>query len=455
MSDQVLRPFNIMCKPVCGVCNLDCAYCYYTMKPRELYPDTRRFKMPDNVLETYTRQYMEAMPVHVDFGWQGGEPLLAGKAFFRRAFDLQRQYGKDGQEVANALQTNGTLLDDEWCEILAGAKALVGISMDGPPQWHDHFRRDRRGQASHHRVWRGVELLRKHGVEYNVLVTLNSVNAPHAGDIYRYFVNRGVQYVQFIPILERDRDGVIQPFSCTGEQFGQFYLDVFEQWAARDVGKVSERFLDNLLHTILFDKASMCCYSDRCANAHVLEFNGDLYACDHFVYPEWKIGNITDRPLAELVADPRLDEFAALKTDIPDTCRDCEFFEFCKAGCPKHHVPIGTDADRVNWFCDGLKRFFREALPELRRIAEYVGRGQAPPQRDEQPAGAPTREAAERRARFAAGPAPDAPMPAKARAAAGAPDAATAAPPAPRKQPGRNDPCPCGSGRKYKKCCGR
>ena len=440
MSIEQIRPFNIMCKPVCGVCNLDCSYCYYTMKPRELYPDVRKFQMSEDLLESYTRQYLEAMPDHCDFGWQGGEPTLRGKMFFRRAVGFQKAFGKDGQEVANALQTNGTTLDDEWCEFLAEHHFLVGISLDGPAQWHDSFRKDRMGEASFHRAWRGVELCQKHGVEYNILVTLNSVNAPHAGDIYRYFTNRGIRYLQFIPILERDREGNILPFSCTGEQFGRFHLEVLKLWASRDVGIVSERFIDNVLHKIIYDKASMCCYADRCANAHILEFNGDLYACDHFVYEQWKIGNILETPLAELVRDPRLEEFAEMKTKVPDKCRDCEFFDFCKSGCPKHHLPIGTDADRTNWFCEGYKLFFREALPELRRIAEYIKRGERPPL-----AGAPTPapEDAERRARFEAGPAPDAPLPMKARMQQ------------PPKPPGRNEPCPCGSGRKFKKCCGK
>ncbi|MCD6304639.1 MAG: anaerobic sulfatase maturase, partial [Planctomycetes bacterium] len=426
-----VRPFNIMCKPVCGLCNLNCSYCYYVMKPRELYPGRHRFKMTDEILDTYTRQYIEAMPVHVDFGWQGGEPTLAGLDFFRKAVAYQRRYARPGQEVANALQTNGTLLNDEWCEFLAANHFLVGISLDGPAQWHDAFRRDRLGRKTFHRAWHGLELLRKHSVEFNVLVTLNSVNAPHAGDIYRFFVNRGIRYLQFIPILERDAEGNILPFSCKPDQWGRFLLDVFEQWASRDVGAVSERFIDNLLHTIIFGKASMCCYSERCANAHILEWNGDLYACDHFVFKEWKIGNIMDRPLVDLLADPLLEKFAALKTAVPDACRDCEFFEFCRAGCPKHHVPIGTDPARVNWFCEGYKLFFREALPELRRMAEYIRRGQLPPLKNAPPAGAPTRQAARRRESFQAGPPPDAPIPGR----------ADVLPPA--KPPGRNDPCPC------------
>ena len=416
---ETLRPFNIMCKPVCGACNLDCAYCYYTDKPRELYPDVDKFQMSEEVLESYVRQYLEAMPVQCDFGWQGGEPLLAGKEFFRRAVALQKEHGRDGQTIANAMQTNGTLLDDEWCELFAEHRFLVGISLDGPPEWHDRFRRDHAGNATFHRAWAGLELLRKHHVEFNVLVTLNSANAPHAGNIYRYFANRGIRYVQFIPILERAPDGRPTDYSCTAEQFGQFMLDVFELWASRDVGQVSERLIDSVLHTLIFGRAATCCYAQRCANAHVLEFNGDLYACDHFVYPRWKIGNILERPLADLVRDPRLDEFAKMKTELPTRCTQCEFLPLCFSGCPKHHMPPGTDPERVNHFCEGYKRFFREALPELKRMAEYFKRGEQPPRR------APA-------------------------------EVATPTPPAPgAKPPRRNDPCPCGSGRKFKSCCGR
>jgi len=429
---QAIKPFHIMCKPVCGVCNLDCAYCYYTMKPRELYPDVEKFMMTDEVLESYTKQYLETMPVRCEFGWQGGEPTLAGLEFFQKAAEFQKKYTKPGQVVTNALQTNGTLLDDAWCEFLAANNYLVGISLDGPPQWHDTFRRDRGNNPTFHRAWAGVELLRTHGVEFNVLVTLNSVNAPHAGDIYRYFANRGIQYVQFIPILERTGDDEPTDFSCTAEQFGNFMLDVFDLWASRDVGNVSERLIDNVLHQLIYGQASTCCYADRCANAHVLEFNGDLYVCDHFVYKEWCIGNIMERPLAELVRDDLLDKFAELKTESPAKCRDCEFFPFCRGGCPKHHRPIGRDPERFNHFCEGYKKFFREALPELRGMAEYIANGQVPPPRERKRGGKK------------AAPAPVA-----------EPVAEGEGEPVPAGAVGRNDPCPCGSGRKYKNCCGR
>ncbi len=420
---QLIRPFNIMVKPVCGTCNLDCTYCYYTMKPDELYPGVKDFQMSEDVLESFTRQYLDAMPIQCDIGWQGGEPLMRGIDFFRKAVELQKAHTREGQTVTNAIQTNGTLLDDEWCEFLAENKFLVGLSLDGPPQWHDKFRLDKAGNPSFHRAWAGLELMRKHGVEFNILITLNSANAPHAGDIYRYFINRGIKYVQFIPILERDADGKVTDYSCTGEQFGRFMLDVFEIWASRDVGKVSERFIDSVLHTLIYGKSAMCCYSQRCANAHVLEFNGDLYACDHFVFKEWKLGNIMETPLAELVTSKRLDEFDEMKTQLPNTCRDCEFLAFCHGGCPKHHDPIGTDPARVNHFCQGYKDFFNEALDELKRMSEYFRQGQTPPLRGSE--------------------------------ATQTPQAQPAAAPATGAAPSRNAPCPCGSGKKFKNCCGR
>ena len=425
-----------MCKPVCGVCNLSCRYCYYTAKPRELYPDEKDFRMPPAVLESFVRQYMEAQPRHCDFGWQGGEPLLAGREFFAAAVGLQKQFGRDGQEVANAIQTNGTLLDDAWCEFLAAGKFLVGLSLDGPPQWHDAMRRDPAGGPTFHRAWAGLELLRKHGVEHNVLVTLNSASAPHAGDIYRYFVNRGVRYLQFIPVLERTPDGRPADYSCTPEQFGRFLIDVFHLWAARDVGNVSERFIDNVLHQLLYGQAALCCYAPRCANAFVLECCGDLYACDHFVQRRWRIGNIMERPLAELAADPLVEEFARLKTDLPARCRDCEYLDFCRGGCPKHHMPLYGGPDRVNYFCEGYQAFFREALPELRRLAEYFRRGEQPPKAA--PVGRAYMHA-------------QSPRRGESRVQVCTPyeDGRAGRP------PGRNDPCPCGSGRKFKNCCGR
>ena len=441
-----MHPFYIMAKPVCGVCNLACQYCYYLDKPRTLYPGVQRFMMDEPVLDTYVRQYLATQPVQANFGWQGGEPLLAGLEFYRRAVELQKEHGQSGQVVANALQTNGTLLDEAWCDFLAEHKFLVGLSLDGPPEWHDSFRRDRAGEPSFARAWRGLEMLRARGVEFNVLVTLNSRNAPHVGDIYRYFVNRGVRWLQFIPVLEKDEQGRPREFSCTGAQFGRFMLEVFELWRTRHIGAVSERLIDSVLNSIVHGQAAVCCNARRCANAYVLEFNGDLYACDHFVYREWLIGNILQRPLAELVVDPLLEEFAALKEDLPQACRECEFLAWCNGGCPKHHIPdaAGRDPARVNHFCEGYKMFFGHALPELKRIASAVQRGEEPAAI--MAAGAITRVAG---AAGVAGVSPAQKTP----GSPSSPDAGGT--PATHRTPRRNELCPCGSGRKFKQCCGR
>jgi uncharacterized protein len=390
------------------------------MKPRELYPEVQKFLMTEEVLARYTQQYLAANPLRCEFGWQGGEPLLAGKAFYRKAVELQKQFGASGQTVSNGLQTNATLIDDEWCEFFREHKFLVGVSLDGPAQVHDVHRRDKAGAPTWSRAWAGLERLAKHGVECNVLVTLNSANAPHAGNIYRYFVNRGIRYMQFIQILERVA-GTDEPtdFSCSAGQLGRWMLDVFEQWAARDVGRVSVRFIDDALHSIIYGRSSTCVHSERCASAYVLEWNGDLYACDHFVYKDWRIGNLMETPLLDLVTSDRVEAFAALKTDLPQPCRGCEYLAMCWGGCPKHHRPIGRDPARYNHFCEGYKMFFKRALPELKRIAEYIRRGELPPTKGDTAAQ-------------------------KARAAGAA-----------AARPGRNDLCPCGSGRKFKTCCGR
>ena len=373
-------PFNIMAKPVGGLCNLDCTYCYYKSKPLELYPHAPGPIMSEATLEDFTRQYLQAMPVRCEFSWQGGEPTLAGLDFYRRALSLQKQFCLPGQAVVNGLQTNGTLLDDPWCEFLAGNDVLVGVSIDGPARPHDLFRRDKNGQGTWHLAWAGLERLRKHHTEVNVLATLNSANVSQGGDLYRYFVNRGLRYLQFIPILERAADGAIAEFSCDGPRWGRFMLEVFEQWLSRDVGQVSERFIDHVLHVLVHGQAAMCCHAPRCANAFVLEWNGDLYACDHFVATPWRLGNITQTPLAELVQSPVLERFSALKTSLSEACRDCEFLTYCNAGCPKHHVCSGSagrffdppGVARMNHFCEGYKMFFRRALPDLKRIAQDI-----------------------------------------------------------------------------------
>ena len=365
-----LPPFSVMAKPVCGVCNLDCGYCYYTPKTA-LYPGVKNFHMTKETLETFLRQYLRARPREVVVSWQGGEPLLAGLDFFRLARDLVEKYRLPGQAVEWSIQTNGTLLDDEWCEFFAENRYLVGISIDGPKEAHDFFRKDRAGKGSFDRAWRGLELLRKHGVDFNALVTLNSNNVKLGADLYRFFVNKGVDWIQFIPILERDEEGNVLPFSCPPEAFGRFLSEVFDTWVLNDVGKVSVRIFESVVSQLVQHVPTVCVYSRRCANAYVLEWNGDLYACDHFVVPEWRLGNVLETPLEELVTSEKVEEFARLKTELPGPCLECRYLPICNGGCPKHHLP-GTEGGKVNYFCRGYKAFFEKSLPSFRRIARDI-----------------------------------------------------------------------------------
>ncbi len=410
-----------MVKPVCGVCNLSCGYCYYKDKPRELYPAETRFQMTPEALESFTRQYMALHPERAEFGWQGGEPMLAGREFYRRAVELQRQFGRPGQTVANALQTNGTLLDEAWCDLLAEHRFLVGLSLDGPPPWQDAFRKDAAGAGSFARAWKGLELLRARGVEFNVLVTLHRANVPHAADLYRYFVNRGVRYVQFIPILERDAAGRPAEFSCTPQQYGRFLVEVFRLWRARDVGRVSERFIDSVLHQLLFGSPASCCQAPRCANAFVLEYNGDLYACDHFVAPDYRLGNILEMPLAAMVGSERQRRFGLAKREaLPRYCLTCPARSLCHGGCPKDRLLATPDGEPgLNYLCEGYRAFHTHSERAMQFMAGELCAGRPPANvmlylaQDES-----AREERFGRAR-------------------------------------RNDPCPCGSGRKFKQCHGR
>ena len=404
-----------MIKPVCSTCNLDCSYCYYKLKSRELYQTDKALKMSDDLLENITAQYLRAMPVRCAFNWQGGEPLLAGIDFFRKAVGLQKARALPGQRVENNIQTNGTLLTDDWCRFLKDNQFLVGISIDGPEGLHDAFRRDGSGKGTFKAAWNGLELLARHGVEFNVLVTLNNANASKGKEIYRFLANRGVKYIQFIPILERNPDGSIAGFSCPPDDFGSSMVDVFSCWRERDVGNVSVRFIDDAFFRLATGMYASCYNCAKCANAFVAEWNGDLYACDHFVFKEWRLGNMQEHPLESLLASPLLAEFSRLKTDLPAECSKCEYLLYCNGGCPKHHVPMGLDPTRVNYFCRAYKAFYAAALDTLKRLAETVKR--------QNTANSPLP-----RAGFAT---------------------------APGRKAGRNDPCPCGSGRKFKLCCGR
>jgi uncharacterized protein len=435
--------FHVMLKPRGAICNLDCAYCYYLSKER-LYPGSR-FRMSDALLEEYTRQYIEAQPVpEVTFAWQGGEPTLMGLDFFRRAIEFQQKYRRPGMHIHNALQTNGVTLDEAWCRFFREHNFLVGISLDGPRDLHDAYRVDKGGQPTFERVMAGLELLKKHGVEFNVLTTVHEANAGHPLEVYRFLRDEaGAGFIQFIPIVERDNETGFQEGeevsarSVTGCQYGDFLIAIFDEWVRQDVGRVFVQIFDAALAAWLGQRPGLCIFEETCGTALVMEHNGDLYACDHFVEPPHKLGNIQEIPLAEMVGSESQQQFGLAKRDtLPRYCRECQVRFVCNGGCPKNRLLRRPDGEPglnpdgepglspegepgLSYLCAGYKAFFTHIDRPMRMMAAELRAGR--------PAATIMLHLAQEEAEVQL---------CLARA-------------------GRNDPCPCGSGRKFKRCHGR
>jgi len=419
--------FHVMLKPCGPVCNLGCSYCYYLSKER-LYPDGH-FCMTDGLLETFTRQYIEAQRVpEVTFGWQGGEPTLVGLDFFRLAVELQQEVCRPGTAVRNAVQTNGTLLNDEWCRFFREHGFLVGLSLDGPRQLHDAYRVDKRGQPTFYRAMAGLALLKKHGVEFNVLTTVHAANAGHPLDVYRFLRDEvGARFIQFIPIVQRDNETGFQEGervterSVTGRQYGDFLIAVFDEWVRRDVGRVFVQIFDVALATWVGQRPGLCVFEETCGTALVLEHNGDLYACDHFVEPRCQLGNVLETPLVELVGSEQQRRFGLAKRDeLPRACRECAVRFVCHGGCPKNRVARMPDGEPgLNYLCEGYKAFFAHVDRPMRMMRAELRAGRPPAN----VMLALAQEEAELQRRLA--------------------------------HARRNDPCPCGSGLKFKHCHGQ
>jgi uncharacterized protein len=419
--------FHIMLKPRGAICNLDCKYCYFLSKEM-MYPGSR-FRMADDLLEEYTKQYIAAQQVpEVTFAWQGGEPTLMGLDFFRRAVALQQQYRRPGMRVYNAFQTNGTLLDDEWCSFFREHDFLIGLSIDGPQHLHDHYRVDKGGRPTFAKVMAALALLKKHGVEYNILTTVHAGNADHPLEVYRFLRDdAGARYLQFIPIVERANDtgyqegDAVTERSLTGAQYGEFLCAIFDEWVRRDVGRVFVQIFDVALAAWSGQRPGLCVFEETCGAALAMEHNGDLFSCDHFVEPKYRLGNIQEIPLLEMVASAQQRQFGLAKRDtLPRYCRECDVRFVCNGGCPKDrilHTPDGEPG--LNYLCAGFKRFFTHIDAPMRFMAAELMAQRAPANIMRVLAA----EEAARERRFA-----------------------TAS---------RNDPCPCGSGRKYKHCHGR
>ncbi|NDV77408.1 anaerobic sulfatase-maturation protein [Dysgonomonas sp. 511] len=359
------RPLYVMLKPVGAVCNLRCQYCYYLEK-KGLYPDIKNHVMTEELLEEFIEQYLNSQTQpEVLFTWHGGEALMRNIGFYKKALELQRKYGR-GRHIENCLQTNGTLLTDEWCRFFKENNFLIGISIDGPQHCHDKYRKTRDGRPSFYNVMKGISLLKKHGVEFNVMGVVNDYNVDYPLEFYNFFKSIDCRYIQFAPIVETE-DGQPASWNVPAEKWGDFLIAIFDEWVKQDVGKYYIQYFDSTLANWVGEKPGVCILAKTCGHAGVMEFNGDVYSCDHFVYPEYKLGNIRKDTLTGMMYSDRQIKFGNDKYEkLPSTCKDCEFLFACYGECPKNRI-IKTEQgeDGLNYLCKGYYKFFRHVAPYM------------------------------------------------------------------------------------------
>ena len=385
MNDNIATPFAkplyVMLKPAGAHCNLACKYCYYLEKSH-LYQNSLRHLMSDEMLEQFTREYIEAQTMpQVLFTWHGGEPLMRSIDFYRKALALQKKYAH-GKQIDNVIQTNGTLLTDEWCEFFAKNHWLVGISIDGPQEYHDHYRVTPAGKPSWEKVMQGIQLLKKHRVEWNAMAVVNAYNAEHPLEFYHFFRDNGCQYLQFTPIVERltehedgrtlasladDREIPLADASVTPQQWGNFLCTIFDDWVRHDVGKMFVEIFDCTLANWMGVLPGICAYSKECGHAGVMEHNGDVYSCDHFVFPEYKLGNIREQSLIDMLYGEKQQAFSRLKhTSLPRQCKECDMEFACHGECPKNRFEKDKYGEPgLNYLCQGYYQYYSHVAPYM------------------------------------------------------------------------------------------
>ena len=430
-----LTSFHVIAKPIGPICNLDCKYCFYLEK-ESLYPQVSKWAMRDEVLDRYIREYIEAQDApSVSFAWQGGEPTLLGVDYFRRLVEIQKKYA-NGKRIENAFQTNGVLLNDDWAALFKENNFLIGLSIDGPRELHDTYRVDKGGQSTFDRVARGMDTLKRNGVEFNTLTTVHRGNGDFPLEVYRFLKDNGSGFMQFIPIVERltqqtTADGLhlisptfdgaaqVTPWSIEPRQFGRFLCTIFDEWVRNDVGKYFVQIFDVSLEMWTGMEASLCVFRRQCGAAMAIEHCGDVYSCDHFVYPQNRLGNIMESPLEALVNSEQQQKFGEAKESaLPNYCRSCDVRFACNGECPKHRFATTPDGEPgLNYLCAGYKMFFHHVDPYMRFMAAELAARRAPANVMQWAAAQDTQKAFE--------------------------------------NAGRNDPCPCGSGKKFKHCCAR
>jgi len=407
------REFQVFAKPAGALCNLACHYCYY-LKKEHLYPEGESFRMPDDVLEAYIVQHIDASPDPViRFSWHGGEPTVLGLDYFRKIVTLQRKHRPANRRIANGIQTNGTLLDEEWCRFLAGEGFAVGLSLDGPQDMHDRYRVTKGQKPTHRQTMRGYALLQKHRIYCDILCVVHAHNVQHPIPVYRFLKQTKAPYISFLPLVERgtDAEGGVSHRAISAEAWGAFLCAIFDEWRDQDIGQIKVQIFEEAARTAFGGEHALCIFRKTCGDIPVIEHNGDVFSCDHFVDAEHNLGNIQETPLVELLESPAQRAFGQSKQDtLPPYCRACEVQAMCNGGCPKNRFLQAPDGEAgLNYLCTGYKRFFTHCRPFVTELAALWRKQQTPPGRI---------------------------------------TSARADPKA-----GRNDPCPCGSGLKYKKCC--
>ena len=387
------RPMYVMLKPAGSLCNLRCKYCYYLEK-NELYKDSRNHIITDELLEKFIKEYIEAQTMpEVLFTWHGGETLMRPVSFYKKALELQRVYGR-GRRIDNCIQTNGTLITDEWCQFFKENNFLVGVSIDGPQEFHDEYRKTAMGKPTFRQVMKGINLLNKHGVEWNALAVVNDFNADYPLDFYHFFKEIGCHYIQFTPIVERIIDradgltlapgmqegGRMADFSVTAEQWGDFLCAIFDEWVHHDVGNYYIQLFDATLANWVGQAPGICTMARECGHAGVMEFNGDVYSCDHFVYPEHKLGNLHSQTIYEMMNSPKQKEFSKMKhLMLPQQCKECNFLFACHGECPKNRfVKDKYGNPGLNYLCSGYHKFFTHVAPYMDFMKNELDHQRAP-----------------------------------------------------------------------------
>jgi len=407
--DKASREFQIFVKPTGSLCNLACQYCYYLPKTA-LYPSQKSMRMADDVLEEYIVQHINAFPgKNIRFSWHGGEPTILGLDYFRKITDLQHKHLPSGSSILNGIQTNGTLLTEDFCRFFAAENFVVGLSLDGPQELHDRFRVYKDQRPSFTAAQRGFELLLRYQVQCDILCVVNAVNSHHPASIYRFFKKINASYITFLPLVEPhpEKPGCASKFSVTPDVWGEFLCSIFDEWLEHDIGRIKVQIFEEAARTAFRLDPSLCIFRESCGDVPVIEHNGDFFSCDHYVDSDHFLGNIRETPLSEMLESQAQRDFGQIKnSSLPSYCRSCEVLNICHGGCPKNRF-LNTPDNKpgLNYLCIGYKKFFLHCRPWVEEVAREWQR-----QNIAQTKSLETRIS-------------------------------------------RNDPCPCGSGLKYKKCC--